>query len=333
MAITAKQIARELGVSEATVSFALNGKPGVSVRTKNRVLACARRLGYDLSRKGRAHDEPLTVCLVRHVRNIHANAPFIDEMLEGVQKSVLSTGNHFMSITVDASSSIDEQLAQLRRTPDVGIIVTGTELLETEWPAYARLEQPIVVLDGFFPSVDVDFATVNNNQGAYRAAQMLIKEGRGCPGRLTSAIDLQNFQERRNGFMTAVHDAGYSSTRVITHVLGVSVEDAEREMSVIIEAGGPLAPGYFADFDQVAIGAVRAFLSHGIRVPEDVSVIGFDDIDMARYLNPPLSTIHVDKEYLGQMAVERLLQIMQPGEHTPTRIEVGTTFVRRGTTR
>lgn len=333
MAVTAKQIARELGVSEATVSFALNGKPGVSTRTKNRVLACARKLGYDLSRKSQGDNEPRTICLVRHTRAIREEAPFFEEMLDGVQKNVIATGNHFMTVTVDATANIDEQLTPLRRNPDLGIILMGTELLEAEWPAYARLELPIVVLDGFFPAIDVDFATVNNIQGAYRAAQALIKEGRGCPGRLTTAIDLRNFQERRNGFMTAIHEAGYSSTRVLVHVLGASVEDAEREMSLIIESGAPLAKGYFADFDQVAIGAVRAFLSHGIRVPEDVSVIGFDDIAMARYLDPPLSTIHVEKTYLGRMAVERLLQIMRPGEHQPVRIEVGTSFVRRGTTR
>ena len=104
-------------------------------------------------------------------------------------------------------------------------------------------------------------------------------------------------------------------------------------MSLIIESEAPLAKGYFADFDQIAIGAVRAFLSHGIRVPEDVSVIGFDDIEMSRYLVPPLSTIHVDKKQLGHVAVERLLKTMEPGEHLPIRIEVSTSYVERGTTR
>lgn len=334
MAVTAKQIAKKLGVSEATVSLALNGRPGVSALTKRKVLACARELGYDLSRKDRHDSGPKTICLVRHVRSMREEAPFIDEMVEGVQESVLSSGNRFMTVAIDAMTNIEDQLSQLRlSTRELGVVVTGTELLESEWPAYARLGLPIVVLDGFFPSIDADFATINNIQGAYRAAQVLVREGRGCPGRLTSALDLRNFRERRNGFMTAIHDAGFSSTRVLTHVLGSTVEDAEREMSLIIESGAPLAKGYFADFDQIAIGAVRAFMAHGIRVPEDVSVIGFDDVEMSRYLEPPLSTIHVDKKHLGRVAVERLLKIMEPGEHLPVRIEVSTSYVERGTTR
>jgi len=333
MNVTAKQIARELGVSEATVSLALNGRPGVSVRTKNRVLACARKLGYDLSRRDVHNTQPKTICLVRHVRSIHEETPFFEEMLEGVQKSVVSSGNRFMSITVDATLDVDAQLQQLRRYQELGIIVTGTELLESDWSHYAQLERPAVVLDGYFPSLDVDFVTINNIQGALRASQILIDEGHGCPGRLASAVCLRNFEERRNGFMTVIHDAGYSSSRVIMHVLGASVESAEREMSAEIESGKPLASAYFADYDQIAIGAVRAFLSHGIRVPEDVSVIGFDDIEMSRYLEPPLSTMHVDKAYLGQLAVERLLQIMEPGFHAPVRIDVSATFMRRGTTR
>ncbi len=332
MRVTAKQIARELGISEASVSLALNNRPGVSARTRKRVLACARSLGYDLTRKERHDAHPKTIFLIRHTRAIHKDVPFFDELMGGIQSAVAALGIRLSVVTVDARSNIYEQLEDVRRAREAGAILLGTELLDGDWPPYSLLELPIVVLDCYLPNLDVDCVTINNHQGAYRATQLLLKESRGCPGRLVSTVSLKNFQERRDSFMSAVHEAGYSITRVITHTLGANVDDAERDMAAIIDRGDPLASCYLADFDQLAIGAVRAFSSRGIRVPEDISVIGFDDIEMARYLDPPLTTVHVNKQNLGYVAVTRLLQLFDQSLHEPLRIEVSATLMQRGTT-
>ena len=264
--------------------------------------------------------------------NIREVSPFSLELANSVERYVRLAGKAVSTHLVDASQDLEQQTSSLAGAGLAGIIVLGTELRQIEWPAYARLGIPTVVLDAFLPSIDVDCVTINNHQGAYLATNALLSEGRGCPGHLTSAIRIQNFEERRNGFHTAIHEAGYSSARVHSHAIASMVEDAEQDMGRIIDSGAPLARCYFADFAQIAIGAVRALLSRGIRVPEDVSVIGFDDIDIARYCQPALTTMHVDRAYLARTAVDRLLQIMEQDGHRPLRLEVGTALVRRGTT-
>ena len=93
----------------------------------------------------------------------------------------------------------------------------------------------------------------------------------------------------------------------------------------------PLAKCYFADNDLIAAGAMRAFKEAGYRIPEDIGIVGFDNTAMCELLEPPMTTIHVPKQAMGQLAVEQLLRLIQKCSAAPVKIEVGTTLIKRGT--
>ena len=103
-------------------------------------------------------------------------------------------------------------------------------------------------------------------------------------------------------------------------------------MYELLEAGEALAPCYFADNDLIAMGTIKAFQKKGVKIPDDIAIVGFDDLPMTSYMEPSLSTIHVPKKYLGEIAVKRLIEIMDQKNHFPVKIEVSTKLKKRRST-
>lgn len=113
------------------------------------------------------------------------------------------------------------------------------------------------------------------------------------------------------------------------HLLTPSTEGAYSDMLELLNQGEEPARCYFADNDLIACGAIRALTEKGYRIPEDVAVMGFDDMPIATYINPPLTTIQVPKLNMGKTAVRRLAQLIADEGEVPEKIEIGTTLVRR----
>lgn len=330
--VTAKRIAKDLGLSQAAVSLALNQRPGVSDATRKRVIDYAKTLGYDFSRVQATIRRTKNVLLVRYIRSLHEDMPFFATLISAVEKALIPTEYKLVTMRIDAGGNVREQIREIRQLDCSGILLLATELRDEEWGYFEDLGLPIVVLDTYLPYASVDCVTINNWQGAYQATSALLRESRGCPGHIVAMVPLRNFNERADGFYSAVRSNGFSSSSVVTHRIGAYIDAGERDFSAVLESEGLTARCYFADNDQLALGAMRALISHGYRIPEDVSIIGFDDLDISRYAQPALSTVHVPKDYLGRTAVRRLMSVMEPGEWHPVRIEVGTSLVLREST-
>ena len=120
-----------------------------------------------------------------------------------------------------------------------------------------------------------------------------------------------------------------STSRSIVHRLTPSVEGAYADMKELLARGEPLANCYFADNDLIAVGALRAFREAGYRIPQDIAIVGFDNMPVCTYIEPALTTIHVPKEYMGQMAVRRLHELISHSDSQPIKIEISTTLQKR----
>ena len=189
------------------------------------------------------------------------------------------------------------------------------------------------LLDAFFDSQSYDSILINNVQGAYHATNFLISQCRCQPGYLHSSFPISNFEERANGFYNSIRYNGMSASKSIVHKLTPSQEGAYSDMKAIIESGEELATAYFADNDLIAVGAMRALISAGYRIPEDISIVGFDDLPLCEYVTPPLTTIHVPKQYMGEKAAERLLELINTKDHYPIKIEINTQLKERSSVR
>ncbi len=332
MGITGKELAALLGISEAAVSMALNGKPGVGEKRREQIVAAAKAYGYDFSRIEERSEKEGAIAFVIYKKSgaVVTDSPFFSQLAEGVSRGCRLNKRGMRIFYVYEKEEAASVIRQMQGPQCAGFILLATEMQEADLAAFRKSGLPMVVLDAYFETIIENYILINNMQGAYIATDYIIRRCKCQPGYLHSAYSIANFEERADGFYKAVRSHGMSSSKSVVHRLTPSIEGAYADMSICIRQGDEIAGCYFADNDMLAIGAMRALSEHGYRIPEDVSVIGFDDISYCNSTNPPLTTVSVPKMSLGQTAVERLLQmIANPEEQHCLKIEIATQLVKR----
>ena len=331
MSITAKELAKKMKLSEAAVSMALNGKPGVSTETRRQVMEAAEKYGYDFTRISGKNQGGGTIyfALYRKHGAIVSDTPFYSELSEGIQSKCREKGYKLNITCLDGDDTYEKQVEDIQYSDCAGLILLGTEMQPEDFAPVGRLNIPIVLLDVYLPHVKRDCVLINNVQGAYLAADYLITKTKKQPGYLRSAYRISNFEERADGFYKAVRAHGMSASKSVTHSLTPSIDGAFADMLEIIEKKEELAPCYFADNDLIAIGAMKALQRSGCRIPEDIALIGFDNLPMSSYIEPGLCTVNVPKQYMGEMAAARLIELLHARQFVPVKLEVGTNLVKR----
>ncbi|GJN64518.1 LacI family DNA-binding transcriptional regulator [Faecalibacterium gallinarum] len=329
MSVTAKEIARQLGLSEATVSFALRGKSGVSTQTTHRVLETARALGYDFSRLNSPSRRTGSICVAYYNKHGIFDNPFFMALQNGVESAFKETTYTLTVSYIDTAENIRDQLELLISKGCDGILLYATELTREEYQPFLDLRIPVVLLDSSLPSQQTDCVVINNEEGAYTATNYLIRKRHSQPGYLRCRTRLYNFVQRERGYYRAIQENGFSVSECIIHDLPINCS-VYRELKELLRSDCPIASCYFADNDFIALDAIRAFQEFGYRVPQDIAVVGFDNLAASARSTPPLTTVNVPKEYMGKLAAERMLTILSEKEFHPIKLEVCTQLVKRG---
>lgn len=332
MSITAKELAAKLGLSESAISLALNDKPGVSRETRRRVIEAAKAYGYDFSKKASAATgRKGTICFAIYKKSgaVVSDTPFFSTLTDGI--SMGCRRQHYDCVVryLYEDDDIADQVYTLGASQFSGMILLATEIDEGTLKGFNRLSIPMVVLDAYYEKLDFNFILINNVQGAYMATEHLIKKRRTQPGYLRSDYWISNFEQRADGFYKAIRAAGMSTAKSQVLRLTPSQEGAYADMKRLLNAGERPVDCYFADNDLIAIGAILALKEAGYRVPEDVAVVGFDDMPACEYMDPQLTTIMVPKLFMGETAAMRVIQLIEGANTQPLKIEVSTKLVRR----
>lgn len=332
MSITAKELAKKLGLSAAAVSMALNNKPGVSRETRQMILDAAEREGYDFSRIAMKKQSGGSIYFVIYKKHgaVVADTPFFSQLSDGINEGCREAG-YKMNIryVYDDEETLSSQIDDIQYSDCCGIILLGTEMNVEDFRAFKELPIPIVLLDTYFETVQTNYVLINNVQGAFLATSYLIKHRKQQPGYLRSSYSISNFEERASGFYNAIRAGGLSASKSIVHRLPPSIEGAFCDMMEILERGDKLAPCYFADNDLIAVGAMRALKAKGYRIPDDIAIVGFDNITFSSIVEPSLTTIHVPKQEMGRIAAERLIQLLEKKQISPVKIEIATHLIKR----
>ena len=329
MKITAKQIAEKLNISTAAVSRALNNKPGVSVAMRHKIIDVATEMGYDFSRIQKKMEKSNEIAFVFFHKNFVFDTPFFTELATSVETTVKENGFQLVVHHIHDLDNLEEKVATLNSYHYAGIILLGTTMNQNEFSYFQKLEIPILLLDTYFPNIKTNCVVINNVDGAQSATEYLIKKHHKQPGYLHASQNIQNFAERSLGFYNGVRTNSYPVSKSIVHLLSCSVEGAYADMLEILKNKEPVASCYFADNDEIAIGAMRAFKEMGYRIPEDVAIIGFDNIPYSTFVDPPLTTIDVPKAFMGKIAACFLIEVIKnPSEHH-AKIEINTSLVIR----
>jgi DNA-binding LacI/PurR family transcriptional regulator len=311
MATTIRDVAREASVSIGTVSRALKNQPGLSDATRVRVVEAARRLGYDAAQL-RPRIRRLTFLLHRQHNNFAAS-PFFSHVLHGVEDACRERGIVPSVLTAGPTEDVVQQMRL--HAPDA-IAVAGFVEPET-LATLVAMQRPLVLIDLWAPglrSVNLDNAT-----GAALAMRHLFAQKRTRVAFIGGSLAHYSIAQRALGYRQAFFEAGllFDPSLEVTIDAGLDPDTgAARAMLRLLDAPGPRLDAVFAYNDAAALAALRACTARGLRVPDDIAIIGFDDIPAAAHATPPLSTIAVDKEALGRRGVELLL------EDSPAELEV-----------
>ncbi len=329
--VTVRDVAQRAGVSPAAVSMVFHNRPGISQEVRNRVLEVAAELGYPATRPRDSRVLQLIV-FKRHGRVVSDN-PFMDILTRGVTDEASRLGYHLSISYFYGDKDRQEQIRSLCSLASEGMLLLATEMSEEDLDLFRTIPVPLVLLDNFSTSMSWDCVHIDNLCGVQAAVQYLIRRGHTRIGYLHSSVDIRNFRERQEGYLRGCRalpeqDARDAARRVIR--ADVSTELACRMMrSFLSSHTAPLPTAFFADNDHIAAGCSRALQEAGYRIPEDVSILGFDDSPIARMTEPALTTMAVPKERMGALAVERLVERIRNPQLEHIRIAVMPELVER----
>lgn len=331
MSISAKELANKLNVSAATISMVLNHKSGISAATREKVLQGAKECGYDLTKYYARAETPRNICFLNYKKSgqVVTDTPFFSELTEGIS-SACKSNNINLSITyIYGAEPIAPQLKALSDKGYDGVLLLATEMEKADFTPFLSLSCPLMALDCYYDELLLDTVLINNIQGSFMAASYLAQQGFTKIGYLKSSLRIANFDERADGYYKALRHHQLKKNGSYVLALSPSMENAYQDMKAQLEQDIPLAEAYFADNDLIAAGAMRALQEADIKIPEDVSLIGFDDVPICSFLSPRLSTMHVQKHDLGVLAIEQLMNKLNNPSRTPIKIELSPSLVVR----
>ena len=335
---TLRDIANHAEVALSTVSQALNNKPGVTAQTRKRVLRSAEVMGYQptlrLDSRGAAPLKTVGLLTKRDNGEPLRINPFYSYILAGAEAECQRCGINMMyaNIDVDENNYTLSLPAMLLDDRVDGVIVVGAFLEATIGDISKRARQNIVLVDAYMSGPNIfDSVLIDNYSGALEAVTYLLDHGHRKIGLIGSGPDsYPSIQERRRGYFKALAE------RCIEEHF---VEDGRMDRANALDATVRLlrrSPGITAIFacnDYVAISVINAIHQLGLRIPDDISVIGFDDIDLASAVTPALTTIRVEKAFVGALAVRHLRDRAIDSSRATVKSLVSNTLVERKSVR
>ena len=330
-AIKAKDLAQLLGVSPATVSMVLNNRPGISEATRKLVFDKITELGAASSTyvyKPKTIDFIYFVIYKKHGKVV-GDTPFFSQLIEGIEQSCKTSGYNLQIAYFNEGSDLASVLPLIQSKECRGLLLLATEMSQVDAALFESLECPTVLLDSAFDEISLDTVVINNRQAAGCATRYLIQNGHTSIGYLHSAFHINNFSERKDGYHRELLRNGLTIPYEYEFKLTPTVDGAYSDMKNILARQTNLPTAFLADNDIIALSAMRAFKEKGYKIPEDISIIGIDDMPMCELMDPPLTTMHVPKHQMGVQAVKRLIEKINQQEEEVLTIQIRTTLTER----
>lgn len=323
-----KDIAKRAGVSTSTVSHVINQSRFVSEEITERVKKAAKELNYSPSALARSLKMNRTRTIGLLVTT--STNPFFGEVVKGVERHCYEQNyNLILCNTEGDEARMKSSINTLLEKRVDGLLLLCSTLEGQHLDVFDRYEDvPTVVMDWgetHFPS---DKIKDNSHLGGYLAAKHLIENGHKRIGCVTGPLDRHQAQIRFSGFKQALEEAELSLDE--RWVVPANFEcDGGYEAFCRLYEQGELPSAIFACNDMMAMGIINAANEKGIRIPDDLSVIGYDDVYIAKYMVPALTTIHQPKFRLGKTAVDTLLNRIEKREEMVQQVQLEPSLVVR----
>lgn len=306
---TIKDVAREARVSVASVSRALNGGSGVTAETGDRIRAAARRLQYIPHAAARTLITRRTHTIGALLPDLHGE--FFSELIRGIDLAARARGLHLL--VSSSHDSVEDAAAAMRAMQGR---VDGLLILSAHVDAAFLHDNlphglPAVLLNSAVQDTAYSVLNIDNYGGAHAMVRHLLDTGHRSVALIAGPAGNYDAEQRERGYRAAMQ-AG-TPTAQIQVVGGDFTEESGYRAGRELLALSPRPRAVFAANDMMAVGCLYAFKEAGLRVPQDIALAGFDDIPIARYISPALSTVRVSIAELGRSALEQLAVQLDPG--------------------
>lgn len=330
-----REIAAKTGVSLTTVSLVLNGKPGVSPEKRSKIAQLLRENGYQLRSLDSSADAS--------VKNIHffkysdhsylvnGNPGFVTQIIDSVDQECRKHGYNLLITAFNDFNSIrlDELL---NKGATQGVILLGTEIRDTDMSVFSTCTKPIVVVDNSLPQLPFNIVTMHNEDAVFSSVKHLLELGHRHIGFLANSIPANNDLERQAAFQNALQAYGHSFEPDLVFPIFPTMDGAKESVSQLLAQRTRFPSALVANNDSIAIGALRAFKNHGLSIPQDISIVGFDGLPFTAVSEPPLTTVTVSCNDIGRWAVNILHDQIQGRSTSPCKVRICTKLTVREST-
>ncbi|HEX2914516.1 MAG TPA: LacI family DNA-binding transcriptional regulator [Chloroflexia bacterium] len=322
-------LAKRLNVSVATVSRALNDKPGVGSEMRQKVLALADELGFvpNMTARSLVTARTQTVGFVIRPFDQPLTAdPFYFPMLMAIEEELISHDYHILLNSINEESVSTLRMVEQSRVD--GLILTGPNLNAQFVTLICNSGFPVVLIDNKPEHSKANTILTDDTGGAAEATAHLISHGHTRIAHIGGPAEWVSNRMRFNGYQAAMREAGLQDYCQVVRKPATTVATGEEAAAELLR--GPNPPtAIFAVNDSMAVGAARAAAALGLSIPEDLALVGFDNIPVAEHFMPPLTTVRIYKEQMGKMAARRILEVINDPGGAPVETIVSTELIIR----
>ncbi|MEW9553521.1 LacI family DNA-binding transcriptional regulator [Nonomuraea sp. NPDC050783] len=315
---TLEAVAARAGVSKSSVSRVINGAPTVAPSIREVVLRAVRELGYvpHAAARNLATRRTNAVALVVSdpPKGLVSDDPMFSAVVRQASRKLEAAGKQVVLMLAGSDDGRARVVDYVAAGHVDGVMLVSMHGADSLPATLARRGLPVVSLGRTNPAVP--YVDNDNPRGADLAVRHLLDRGRRRVATITGPLDMTAAQERLTGYHAAMRETGHRSIVALGDFTRVSGADAMRQLL----QDDPALDAVFAANDLMAIGALRTLRESGRRVPDDVAVIGFDDIEAALYTSPPLTTVHSPMTTWASATVDLLLALFDGAPHTPFRL-------------
>jgi len=336
MSVTIEDVAKRASVSTATVSRVLNNSGKVSPRTRERVLKAAAEMNYKPRAYKRQQDGSKTVGIIFSDKFFKSltTTPFYGEVMAGIEQSLREDKHDVLIRALTDQGEQDlKSIQSLREKRQLGgILVIGYEIKREFILELFQLGIPMVLVDNDLWEDKIDCIVNEDYLGAVEMVDYLIKLGHRRIGFICGPLSHKSLALRYQGYKDSLAKAGIPFDETLVRIAQsfFGIPEGEQMAADILSNSNPRPTAIFAAIDLLAIGALAAAQSHGLSVPSDLSIAGYDDIEMARHVSPPLTTIRNPKWEMGYLAGKRLNELMSGSVKRPVKHTLAVELIVRG---
>jgi len=327
MRITIKDVAKQAAVSTATVSRVFNNTGPVDAETRQRVLGVSQKLRYTPNAAGRSLSTKRTDALGLLLPDIYGE--FFSEVIRGADQTAQQNRYHLLvSSSHNHREEIEAALKVMSGRVDGFILMSpqiDAQMLKSNLP----LNLPVILLNCFVDGVSFDSLNIDNFGGAHQMTRHLIQHGHQRVAVIKGHAGNLDAEERLRGYRQAMRE-NQLAVSAAWEIPGSFSEESGYEAVKEILALTPRPTAVFASNDSMAIGALSALREIGVDIPREIALVGFDDIPIARFLSPTLTSVRVSISDLGAIAIQKLVHaIREKNNHAKQHLVIPTSLALR----